>query len=118
MFMFSFSLSFSLFFFFFPLRKHSNIPKDLVSSMYNFGSVPSETVDQANNQYSVCEEYSLLYIKGLMELWQLFLTSLGENISGWIPRAKPKAIFFSLFFFSLFFFFFFFPRTDSLVSAY
>lgn len=35
---------------------------------------------------------------GLMESWQLFVTSLGENISGWIPKAELKVLVFFFFF--------------------
>lgn len=62
--------------------------------MYIFGSGLCETVDQAHYECNVHEEYSLLYFKGLMESWQLFVTSLGENISGWSPKAELKAFIF------------------------
>lgn len=67
---------------FFFGRTYHSVPEDLVSSLYIFGSVLCETVDQAHYKCNAHEEYSLLHVKRLMEFWQLFVTSLRGNISG------------------------------------
>lgn len=81
------------------------VPEDVVSSLYIFGSVLCETVDQAHYQCNFHEEYSLLYLKGLMESWQMFVTSLGKIFLDGFQKQ------------SLIFFFFFF-HTDTLESAH
>lgn len=72
------------------------VPEDVVSSLCIFGSVLCETVDQAHYQCNFHEEYSLLYLKGLMESWQMFVTSLGKIfLDGFQKQSLNYFFFFS-----------------------